>query len=193
MHRLCTRACFYFISPYYCFCNNKLSSECANSCKCVSYSKACYLGGGGGGGGVIILVDVENWRAHWSWAQVSPKIKPTIRFVNESGTFWPKANLVFNRHINSTPHNSVPLMRKKKCLREHLARMSTHIFLHAWSSHSDTLEIRIHHNLTPGHSLSVLHHWSFSCGTRKFCQRGSGPTLQNWQYFLGWERGSKYH
>ena len=41
-------------------CNDKLSSECANSCKCVSYSKACYLGGGGGGG-VLILVDVENW------------------------------------------------------------------------------------------------------------------------------------
>ena len=90
--------------------------------------------------------------------QVSPKIKPTIRFVNESGTFWPKANLVFNRHINSTPQNSVPLMRKKTRLREHLARMSIHIFLHAWSTHSDTLEIRIHNNLTPGQSLSVLHH-----------------------------------
>ena len=35
-------------------CNSKLSSECANSCKCVSYSKALL-------GGVLILVDVENW------------------------------------------------------------------------------------------------------------------------------------
>ena len=85
-----------------------------------------------------------------------PKIKSTIRFVNEFGTFWPKANLVFNQHINLTPHNSVPLMRKKR-LREQW-RMSIHIFLHAWSTHSDTLEIRIHHNLTPGQSLSVLHH-----------------------------------
>ena len=28
--------------------------------------------------------------------------------------------------------------------------MNKHIFLHAWSTHSDTLEIRIQHNVTPG-------------------------------------------
>ena len=42
------------------FCNNKLSSECADSCIFVSYSKVKLLLGWGGGGG-LILVDVENW------------------------------------------------------------------------------------------------------------------------------------
>ena len=35
------------------FCNNKLSPECADSCKFVSYSKVELLLGGGGGGGVL--------------------------------------------------------------------------------------------------------------------------------------------
>ena len=35
--------------------------------------------------------------------------------------------------------------------------MSKHIFLHAWSTHSDTLEIRIQHNVTPDQSRSDLH------------------------------------
>ena len=43
------------------FCNNKLSSECADSCIFVSYSKVKLLLGCGGGGGGLILVDVENW------------------------------------------------------------------------------------------------------------------------------------
>ena len=30
------------------------------------------------------------------WAKVCPKIKPTMRFENESGTVWPKANFTFN-------------------------------------------------------------------------------------------------
>ena len=32
--------------------------------------------------------------------------------------------------------------------------MNKHIFLHAWSTHSDTLEIRIQHNVTPDQSRS---------------------------------------
>ena len=83
--------------------------------------------------------------------------------------------MAFNRHKNSTPHNSVPLMRKTKRLREHLARMSIHMFLHAWSTYSDTLKIRIQHYVTPGQSLSVLHRIIdilFMRGSREFCQRG---------------------
>ena len=56
--------------------------------------------------------------------------------------------------------------------------MSKHVFLHAWSTHSDTLEIRIQHNVTPDQSRSDLHRIIdililFMRGSRKFCQRGS--------------------
>ena len=56
--------------------------------------------------------------------------------------------------------------------------MNKHIFLHAWSTHSDTLEIRIQHNVTPDQSRSDLHRIIdililFMRGSRKFCQRGS--------------------
>ena len=55
--------------------------------------------------------------------------------------------------------------------------MNKHIFLHAWSTHSDTLEIRIQHNVTPDQSRSDLHRIIdililFMRGSRKFCQRG---------------------
>ena len=109
-----------------------------------------------------------------------------MRFVNESGTFWPKANLAFNRHINSTPRNSVPLMRKKS-LREHLARMSIHIFLHVLSTHSDTIEI-----CNPGNVASDYRYIdSFHARIQKVLSEGV-QLCNTDNIFLG-ERGSKYH
>ena len=74
--------------------------------------------------------------------------------------------------------------------------MNKHIFLHAWSTHSDTLEIRIQHNVTPDQSRSDLHRIIdililFMRGSRKLCQRGSNSATLT--IILDRESGSKYH
>ena len=74
--------------------------------------------------------------------------------------------------------------------------MNKHIFLHAWSIHSDTLEIRIQHNVTPDQSRSDLHRIIdililFMHGSRRFCQRGSNSATLT--IILDLESGSKYH
>ena len=94
-----------------------------------------------------------------------------------SGTFWPKASLSSYRYINSTPQNSVPLVRKRR-LREHLVRMSIHIFLHVWSTHLDTLE-----KCACRFCIDIL--ILFRRGSRKFCQMGSNSATLTVYFFRG--------
>ena len=87
-------------------------------------------------------------------------------------------------------------MRKKKRLKDHFARMSIHIFLHAWSTHSHTLEIRIQHNVTPGSehvgfASDYRYIDSFHARIQKVLSEG--VQLCNTDNILGREKGSKYH